>query len=133
MENILLKICGISVLCVAVILVIRELRGSFSWGVRVGGIILIAGMIAADVGGILDEASSFLGGSRISEYTSVMLKALGVSFLVKICSDICRESGEGGIAFGVESAGKLCILYMCFPFIRDVIKYAEEFLRLGEL
>lgn len=133
MENILLKICGISVLCVAVILVIRELKGSLAWGIKVGGIILVAGMIVADAGGFLDRASAFLGESRISEYTSVMLKALGVSFLVKICSDICRESGEGSIAFGVESAGKLCVLYMCLPFIKDVIKYAEEFLKLGDL
>ena len=51
---------------------------------------------------------------------------------MKVCSDICKDCGEGSLAFGVESAGKLCVVYMCLPLVADILGYAGKILSLGE-
>ena len=133
MENELLKICGIAILCVTLLLISRELKGSFLWAVRIVGIILIAGVLVLSLDGVRQELRIFTDLGSISEYVTVMIKALGISFLVKICSDICRDCGEGSLAFGVESAGKVSIIYMCIPLISDIVRYAAEILDFGEV
>ena len=133
MENQLIKICGIAILCVAVLLIIRELKINLSWSVRICGILLVGGVLALSIGGIWEDISTITNLPEISEYTSVIFRALGVSLLARICADICRDCGEASIAFGVESAGKLCVLYMCIPVITDIITYSREVLRLGDV
>lgn len=133
MEKELLKICGLAILCVALLLIAKELRGGLPWAIRIAGVILIAGVLVLSLDGAKEGLNGLIDAEGISEYTAVMLKALGISFLVKICSDICRDCGEGSIAFGVESAGKLCIIYMCIPLISDIIGYAGEILDFGDV
>ena len=133
MENELLKICGIAILCVALLLISRELKGSFLWAIRVVGIILIMGVLTLNIDGAGQELTLLTASGGISEYAAVMLKALGISLLVKICADICRDCGEGSLAFGVESAGKVSIIYMCIPLISDIMRYAAEILDFGDV
>ena len=133
METQLVKICGIAILCVAVIMVMREIKSGFPWAAKLGGIVLVCGIILLNIGEIKSNFVLFEGNVYISEYIAVMLKAFGIAFLVRVCSDVCRECGEGSIAFSVESAGKLCILYMCIPIIKDIFGYLVDILELGEI
>ena len=133
MEAEFLKICGIAILCTTVILFLKELKTTVPWGIRVGGIVLIGSILVVSIDNISNELFSKLEMGEISEYIGIMLKVLGISFLVKLCSDICRDCGEGSLAFGVESAGKICILYMSLPIISDILEYAEDILSLGDV
>lgn len=128
-----IKICGITVLCVAVIMIVKEVRGGFAGVLRISGIILISVVLIADIGDLRVGLGQILDMADMNKYTSAMLKALGIAFLVKICSDICKDCGEANLAFGVESAGKICVLAMSLPFVQDIMEYAKEFLRLGDI
>ena len=133
MEKELFKICGIALLCVAFLVVTKELKGGYPWAVRAVGVILVASLLVINIDGLKNEMNTFLRLGSASEYIAIMLKCLGISFLVKTCSDICRDCGEGSLAFGIESAGKLCVIYMCLPLISDMLGYAEEILGMGEI
>jgi stage III sporulation protein AD len=133
MEKELFKICGIALLCVAFLVVTKELKGGYPWAVRAVGVILVASLLVINIDGLKNEMNTFLRLGSASEYIAIMLKCLGISFLVKICSDICRDCGEGSLAFGIESAGKLCVIYMCLPLISDMLGYAEEILGMGDI
>lgn len=63
-------------------------------------------------------------------YLAVMLKGLGVALLTHVCSSICRDCGKGSLADGVELAGKLEILLLCFPLIIEIITTATTLLEL---
>ena len=45
-------------------------------------------------------------------------------------ADICRESGEGGAANGVELAGKVELLLLSLPLINDILSVTKELLSL---
>ena len=58
----------------------------------------------------------------------LLLKALAVALLTQLCATLCRESGEGGIAEGVELAGKAEILLLALPLLSRVLELVLELL-----
>ena len=111
MTGALLKVCALALICVSVGAVMKQIRGEMSFAVRVAGIVLIFSVAVITVEPLI---RSLWGISerldQVSEYVAVMVKALGVAILTQICSQICNDCGERGIAGGVELAGKLEIL-----------------------
>ena len=66
-----------------------------------------------------------------AEYVAVLFKALGIALLSHFCAEICRECGEVAAANGVELTGKIEILLLCLPLIRDILETAQGLLSLG--
>ena len=132
MSGALFKICALALVSITVCIVSRSVSGTISVAVRIAGIIavflasmLMISNVIADVGAILE---GFSGYSQISEYWAVMLKALGIAMLCRICTDVCRDCGESAIAGGVETAGKITILAISLPMIEDILVWAQQLL-----
>ena len=128
----ILKICAISLLCVTVGIISRTLSGSVATAVKIAGILLVfsgAMLMMSDVlEAVGDVVEEFSESSQINAYWGVMLRALGIAVLCRICTDICRDCGEGAIAGGVETAGKIAILFLSLPMVKQIIDYARELL-----
>ena len=58
----------------------------------------------------------------------ILLKGLGVAILTEAAASVCRDSGEGGLATWVETAGKMEILLLSFPLIRAVMDAVADML-----
>lgn len=54
------------------------------------------------------------------------VKILAIGYLFGICSDLCREMGEGSIAKALEVAGRVEIMLILLPFITRIIGMGEE-------
>ena len=50
-------------------------------------------------------------------YLIILLKIIGISYLVEFGAQVCRDAGESAIASKVELAGKVMILVMAVPII----------------
>ena len=124
----LLKICGVAVLCAAVGMLLRAVKGEFSTLVRVAGGIVIFALLIPSLTQTVSKITELFEVSGVERYASVMLRALGIAMLGKICTEICRDCGEAGTAGGVELAGKLAILALCFPLIEEIVGYASALL-----
>jgi stage III sporulation protein AD len=51
----------------------------------------------------------------------IVLKTVGISIITKITADICRESGQGSAATGVEFLGAVLSIYIALPLFRMVL------------
>ena len=60
-------------------------------------------------------------GEEVSEYASVMIKALGIGLLTKVCADVCRDMGEDSTATKMEIAGRIGILSLGLPVITELV------------
>ncbi|MBR6679902.1 MAG: stage III sporulation AC/AD family protein [Clostridia bacterium] len=132
MNEDMLKICALAFLCISVCVIIRVVSGAVATAVRMAGIILVLGGVVIMISGVVADArsivESFSGNSQITRYWSVMLRALGIAVLCRICTDVCRDCGESAIAGGVETAGKISILALSLPMIEEIIEYARDLL-----
>ncbi len=127
----LLKAALLAAAGLVCLLLLRQWKGEFLPLVRVGlcvGFALLLLTASEPIADFLRELGAVAG---ISTYVTLLLKALGLAVLTQCCADICRECGEGGVASGVELVGKLEILLLSLPLIREILAAAGELLTLG--
>lgn len=130
MGNELIRICGLGVLCAIAALLLRGKSGEFAMLLRMGGILILMGILVLSLGDTMGELVSRIASSSLSEYVAVMLKALGIAMLCAVCGDVCRECGSGSVALCVELAGNLLILSLCLPIVREILGYATSLLSI---
>ena len=75
------------------------------------------------VSGFIDE-NSFVGVS-----ISVMIKALGIALIGRICADVCKECGENGLAQGVELVAGIVIFSLSLPILSEILSFAYGLLQ----
>lgn len=111
-----------------VCLILKPLKSDWLPFVRVAGILVMTAVLIPMLREILDSVTAWFGGGTVASYADVMMRALGISILSKICCDVCRDAGESGLAGGVEMAGKTVILLLCLPLIEEILEYASKIL-----
>ena len=121
-----IKVCFFALLCTVIGVIIKHLRPEFSSFVRIAGSASISMLALSVILPTVTYIRSLFEGNSLSEYGGVVVKALGIAVLTQICSDICRDSGEGGTASGVELIGRLEILLLCLPMIEDILSVVKE-------
>ncbi len=126
MEGEVLKICAVAVLCAIVGAILGKLTGSVGVAVKLAGLALVFGGAAVFLGEIVEAMDGWGFSASVAEYTSLMLRALGIGVICRVCADICRDCGEGTVASAVETAGKLAIILLSASAVGDLIRLATE-------
>ena len=125
MSDISVKLFGAAILAVLCIVIIRKQSPDTALTLRLVVTVGLAGACIAAISPIVEyvkEISESLGNSeKIATAALVLLKALGISLLTHVTANICRDSGEGSIAYYVELGGKAEILLLSLPLLREVI------------
>lgn len=126
MTSLSIKVCFFAVICIAASVTLRQLRPEFPAFLRIASVVAIGSLAVSVILPIVTYLASLFDGDTIGNYGGMVLKALGTAFLVQICADICRDSGEGSLASGVELIGKLEILLLCIPLLEDILGSVRE-------
>ena len=127
----ILKLCMVALLIVAVTSVIRTWKADFLPLVRIGAAVLFGTLLIASAQPLLSLLTGLSKGAGVSQYIETILKGLGIVILTQICSDICRDSGEGTLAGHIETVGKLELLLLSIPLIEEILATAEKLLQMG--
>ena len=77
-----------------------------------------------DAGEVLSRLT-VLGGLN-DGYLETLLKVLGVSYASELAAQACVDLGEGGLAFKVGLAAKLCVFSMTAPLLMDMLEMILE-------
>ncbi len=59
----------------------------------------------------------------------IMLKVFSILLVGSVCSDICRDNGEGAVAGVVELSSKLTAIACALPVLTSVVSLATSFLK----
>ncbi len=75
---------------------------------------------------VLEALTSLFDSDMISGPFRLMMKAVGIAFLVSISSSFCRDLGESGIAEKLELCGKVAILALSVPVLTEILDFIGE-------
>ena len=67
----------------------------------------------------------------VSGYLPFILKSAGIGFISQTTADICRDSGEASAGNKIATAGKLGILTVCLPLIKQLLDTAIGYINQG--
>ena len=60
------------------------------------------------------------------EYFEILFKAVGVSLICRIASDVCRDCGENAIASRIDFAGKIALLLISVPLFEAMLTIVKD-------
>lgn len=123
----IIKIVAIGIITVVCSVLLKQVKPELSIFVVIAGSIVILFLILNAVGGVFDDYKSLLDktGLNANIFTCVM-KVIGVGYLVEFAGDICTDAGVGSIAQKILLAGKILILVMCMPVIKNLVEIILE-------
>ncbi len=115
------KICGLALVALVVFTVVRQSGRDFEVPMKLTAAVVFLGMILGLVRPLVAYVRQLLSAGAVSEYANILLTSLGIAVLTGICADVCRECRETGLASYVELAGRLELLLLCLPLIKDIL------------
>ena len=123
------QVCGVALLGVAVVLILRGFRPEYATvaGIVVGILLLVGSLLPFKT--IMDSVNMIGNSAGFSVYSAVILKSMGIGILAQTTADVCRDSGVSMIASKVEFAAKIIILLICIPILQTLMSLIEGFLK----
>ena len=120
----ILAVCGAGLCAFFALSLVRELRREYATTIIVAFCVVF---LAYAVPKAL-EAVTFIEAAALrtnSEYVSVLIRALGITYLTSISADICRSSGESSVAGYIESAGRVELLLLAVPLFSELLELSQ--------
>lgn len=121
-------VCTFAIFSALLIALLRHLRPELaSLAAAVAGVAIFAYIIKGAVP-FIKFLKSTAAETGVESYFVLMLKALTISICCKISSDICRDCGEASLASRVELAGRVGIVIISLPIVRQLLEIAKDML-----
>lgn len=118
----MIKIIIVALIGLFLILLIKQFRPEYSYLIRICIIALVLFSVISGVELLLDELSFFIEQSGIdSQSIMIMTKVLGISIVVETAAETCRDCSESALASKIELVGKLSIVALALPIIKEIV------------
>ena len=122
----MIALCFFSLLSVVVIKISSEISPKFRFLlIAACGTCLLFSFFHL-VSPFLESLSLLFDTEGFEESFRLILKALGIAFLVSITASFCRDLGEGGIGDKLELCGKGAILALSLPILKKILDFIGE-------
>ncbi len=126
-----LRICCLAMTAVVASVLLRRWSADFLPLIRLGAALLLCAAAISLISPLVSYLQNLTETAGIAPYAECLFKALAIAGLTQVCAELCRESGESGIATGVEIAGKAEILLLALPLVNEILSTANELLSLA--
>lgn len=125
-----LKICGAALICVILIVTVRQAKSDMALLIKIAAVTMLCVGVIVSIQPIIEFLSALSDGLSVDIYVSTLIKALCIGYLSHVCALICRECGEGTMASFAELGGKIEILLISLPLFRDILGYVGQILNM---
>ena len=116
-----MQIIGIAIISTALCLVIKKDRPEIAMiiGILTGLIILTS--VIFKLGFIIESINNLANKANIpSIYITLIIKLIGIAYLMEFAIQLCKDCGEGNIASKLEFGGKIIVMTMSFPILLSI-------------
>lgn len=118
----MIKILGIGLAGATTAIVLKEYKPAFSICVGCITAITIFILSLAQLGYVFDVIHQIA--ARLSlqtEYIEIIIRIIGIAYLARFGSELCRDAGQNAIAQKIELAGKITIVVTSIPILTAVL------------
>lgn len=123
------KIVGIGVVACIIVIIVKQLKPELAVTVIVATSVLILIYILKNFSQIFYIFEQIIEKTGINqELFVILIKIIGVGYLVEFGASICEDSGNSSIANKVILGGKIAIFVMAIPIIQNLFNLILELL-----
>ena len=117
-----MQLVGIAMVSTILCLVIRKDRPEMAMfiGILTGIMILLS--VTYKFNFIIESINELANKANIpTMYISLIIKLIGIAYLMEFAIQICKDCGEGNIAAKLEFGGKIIVMTMSFPILISIV------------
>ena len=124
MSEFIFKICGLALISVMLILLVKKWGNELSVLLKIASGVVLASVCFGAVSPLVEyvkELAATVGSSDLSESVELMLRVLATAIVTHVCASVCRDSGEATVGSYVEIGGKVEMILLTLPMIKKII------------
>lgn len=123
----LFKIVGFGIIAVSLIIILKNQRPEIALMCIVASSVIILLFVFDELKNIIDLINSLMSNSSIdSTYIKIILKVIGITYIIEFGKDICKDAGESAIANKIELAGKVIIVSLSIPVVASLVDIVTQ-------
>ncbi len=127
--EIIFKIIAIGLITCLATMIIRPVRADFAVIIAIVGGLIILFMVVDYLSNVFEVLRNIIGISGVnSNLYTLLLKIIGVGYLIEFTAGICSDTGNSGLGDKVLLGGKIIILVMALPIITNILQIIMELL-----
>lgn len=113
----------------ALILLLKQYRPEFALLASVTSALILLIYGIAKAGEIISAVRSLTERAGIDEQNVMLvLKALGICYIVQIAKDVCADSGQTALSDRIDFIGKVTVVAMSLPLLMQIIGIVTQLL-----
>lgn len=117
-----MQIIGIAIISTVLCLVIKKDRPEFANFIAITTGVIILLSVVFKLNFIVEEINKLAARADIpSMYITLIIKLIGIAYIMEFAVSICKDAGENNIASKLEFGGKIIIMSMSFPILLSII------------
>ena len=117
-----MQLVGIAMVSTILCIVIKKDRPEMANFVALTAGIIILLSVVMKLSFIVDGIQSLADKVNIpSMYISLIIKLIGICYIIEFAISLCNDCGEKSIASMLEFGGKIIIMTMSFPILLSIV------------
>lgn len=117
-----MQLVGIAMVSTILFIVIKKDRPEMANFVALTAGIIILLSVVMKLSFIVDGIQSLADKVNIpSMYISLIIKLIGICYIIEFAISLCNDCGEKSIASKLEFGGKIIIMTMSFPILLSIV------------
>lgn len=118
----IIKVIGVALITTFAVMVLKPTKPEIAAVVSIAGGLVVLLMLTNALGTVFTSFTAIVDRSGIkSEVFSALLKILGIGYLTEFASGICSDAGNSSMAQKVTLAGKVIILVLALPIVKNLL------------
>ena len=118
-----MQLVGIAMISTTLCLVIKKDRPEIAMFIAVLTGITILLSVIFKLNFIIESIQSLAQTANIpSMYITLIIKLIGIAYLMEFAIQLCKDCGEGNIASKLEFGGKIIVMTMSFPILLSIVE-----------
>ena len=131
MSGEIIRTSAIIIIISVLIILLRSRLGEYSFLLLIATVCIVLFMVLGNLFSAFSKIRDLFNKSgNISEYFTVALKALGISYITAFAADSCRDFGLSALAQTSEIVGKSAIFILSLPLVTAILDAALKFVGL---
>ncbi len=118
-----MQLVGIAIISTTLCLVIKKDRPEIAMFITILTGITILLSVIFKLNFIVESIQDLAVRANIpSMYITLIIKLIGIAYLMEFAIQICKDCGEGNIASKLEFGGKIIVMTMSFPILLSIVE-----------
>lgn len=127
----IIKIIGVGFVTAITSLILKATKPELSFAVTMAGVIIILLLIVDALSGTIAVFASIANMSGVENgLIKLLLKIVGVGYIVEFGAGILQDFGAQSIADKVSLAGKITIVMLSLPILESLLSLMKGFLEM---